>query len=86
LLSVVSASIDGPGMDYIVKYSGASFSPLIYSKMIYIYSETMQTRKYWIEGNIVINATPITIYYTGQTAPAINENGNRVELPVFIAE
>lgn len=84
--SIEDATIDGPGMDYIVQFSGAHESPLIYSKLLYIYSETMQTRKYWQGGTEIINATPITIYYTGKTAPAINAEGNRVELPIFITD
>lgn len=84
--SIEYSAIDGPGMDYIVQFSGAHGSTYLYSRKLYIYSEKMQTRKLWIEGDEVINATPITIYYTGQTAPAINEDGNRIELPVFIAE
>lgn len=84
--SIEYSAIDGPGVDYIVQFSGAHGSSFLFSKKLYVYSENMKTRKLWVEGDEILNATPIIIYYTGQTAPAINEDGNRVELPVFIAE
>lgn len=84
--TIESIAMDGPGQDYIVKYSGASLSPLVFSRKIYIYSETMKTRKMWQGQSLLINAESIIITYTGKTAPAINAEGNRVELPIFIAE
>lgn len=86
LFSIESADIDGPGMDYIVKFVGARLSPRVFSKLIYIYSEDMKTEKLWQEQTIIINAETMFLFYTGKTAPAVNGSGNRVELPIFIAK
>lgn len=88
-LSIVSANIDGDGVDYLAVYAGSSVmsSP---SKYICIYAENIKTGRssfYNLSGKLVYETTissPITIIYTGKKVPAISKSGNRIEVPLFI--
>lgn len=82
--SVEYAAIDGPGMDYLVTFIGSKFQSMSFSKFLYIYGERIRTREV-TSGIITINGY-IRIKYTGKTAPAIASDGNRVEVPIFIAD
>ena len=85
-LSVEHVTIDGDGMDYLVK--DASLRLLGYfSRLIYLYSENATTRKTMDDGywpSIIVIQNDLVIEYTGKTAPAIDAEGNRVEVPIFI--
>lgn len=87
VLAVEDVSIDGDGMDYLIK-SGTLKLSRNYSRLIYVYSENIKTSffpsdGYWPSATFVINE--IELVYTGKTAPAINGDGNRIEVPIFIA-
>lgn len=87
-LSVEDIQIDGKGMDYLVKDAGLKLSGN-FSNLIYIYSENIQTRKIRSDGywpTIIVIQNDIEIVYTGVTAPAISEEGNRIDVPVFITK
>jgi hypothetical protein len=84
--SVEYVSIDGDGMDYLVKDASLKLFGY-FSKLLYIYSENAQTHKtmaddYW--PSIIIIQNDMEIENTGKTAPAIDAEGNRVEVPIFI--
>lgn len=87
--SVEDVNIDGPGVDYLVSFIGSKYQSMSFSKLIYIYSENIKTRK--IPGSysfptVITIDTDIVIRYTGYTAPAIREDGNRIDIPIFITE
>lgn len=85
--SVECVSIDGDGMDYLVKDAALKMYGY-FSRLIYIYSENAQTRKTMSDGywpSILTIQNDLELVYTGKTAPAIDAEGNRVEVPIFIA-
>lgn len=87
--AIEDVNIDGPGMDYLVTYSGTKHASMCWSKLIYIYSENMKTRKvagFYNNPTFITNDTNITLKYTGHSVPAIGSEGNRIEVPIFIAE
>ena len=81
--------IDGKGIDYLVTFIGSKYQSMSYSKPIYIYSENIVTRKIPGDGyfpTVITIANEVKLINTGMTAPAIDEEGNRIEVPIFIAE
>ena len=87
-LAVDDIKIDGNGMDYLVKEAGLALSRN-YSNLIYIYSENIHTRKMPSDGywpTIIIIQNDIEVVYTGLTAPAISEDGERIDVPVFLTK
>lgn len=87
--SVEDSTLNGKGVNYLVRFVVAKLSPSGYSRLIYIYGENIKTiiqpGGYGIPSARVIQNT-IKLRNTGITAPALNLSGNRVEIPVFIAE
>lgn len=84
--SVEYVNIDGDGMDYLVKNNGLK-SIGYFSNLLYIYSESAQTAKTMADGfwpSLIIIQNDMEIENTGKTAPAIDAEGNRVEVPIFI--
>jgi len=87
----VEYSNDDPlgGIDYLV----ASASPLNgavgYSKLLFIFSENIQTRKlppFQSRPAYTTIFQDITIKFTGQFLTAINSRGQEVEVPIFITK
>ena len=84
--SVEAVNIDGDGMDYLVKDASLRMQGW-FSRLLYIYSEKAQTRKTMSDGywpSLILIQNDLEIVYTGKTAPAIDAEGNRVEVPIFI--
>ena len=87
--SVEDVNIDGPGVDYLVKFIGSKYQSMSFSQLIYIYSENIKTRKIpgaYSNPTVITIDTEIVIRYTGYTAPAIRSDGNRIDIPIFITE
>jgi len=82
---IESANIDGDGVDYLVSYAGNY-------GLIYIYGENLKTMPtHFVDGmgfknGITFQNGYITLKYTGMSAPAISQYGNRIEVPIFIAK
>ncbi|WP_027728071.1 hypothetical protein [Treponema sp. C6A8] len=82
---IEAESIDGNGVDYLVSYSGNY-------GLIYIYGENLKTMStQFVDGmgfknGITFQNMYLTLKYTGMSAPAISKFGNRIEVPVFIAQ
>lgn len=86
--SVEYAAIDGDGMDYLVKDAGLKLSGW-FSRLLYLYGEGLKTHKTMSDGywpTVITIQDDMEIVYTGKTAPAVDAEGNRVEVPVFIAK
>lgn len=75
---IEDANIDGNGVDYLCSYAGQY-------GLIYIYGENLETMPSL--GKITFHSLkPFSLTYTGKTALALSKYGNRVEVPIFIAQ
>ena len=88
-LTVDKQSLEGKGINYIVVPTGTAESAIV-PKGVCIYGEnikclrmTTRSPKGYQYSEIRI-ISPCTIIFTGKFVPAIDYNGNRTEIPLFV--
>lgn len=77
------------GVDYLVESSSAKYGVVNYSKLIFIFSENIKTRKvpaFQGAPSYIIIDHDIKIKFTGQFLKANNSRGKEVDVPIFITK
>lgn len=77
------------GVDYLVEFTGPKYGTAQYSKLLFLFSENIRTRKVpafqGVPGYTIIDHD-IKIKFTGKFLRAINSRGQEVDAPIFITK
>lgn len=77
------------GVDYLVESSSVKYGVVNYSKLIFIFSENIKTRKvpaFQGAPSYIIIDHDIKIKFTGQFLKANDSRGKEVDVPIFITK